>query len=72
MNHNFSPKGIGRGLRTKINAHIGTSPSHFDLQEELEKLDIAVKAGAEIPGANQNAPVCANRKGAADCATVEA
>jgi len=47
VNHNFIAKGIGKGLKTKVNANIGTSPSHFNLEEELEKLDTAVKAGAD-------------------------
>ncbi len=47
INHDFSAKGIGKGLKTKVNANIGTSPSHFSLEEELEKLDTAVKAGAD-------------------------
>jgi len=47
VNHEFSARGIGKGLKTKVNANIGTSPSHFDLGEELEKLDVSVKAGAD-------------------------
>ncbi|MDF1590489.1 MAG: phosphomethylpyrimidine synthase ThiC [Desulfobacterales bacterium] len=47
INHDFIARGIGKGLKTKVNANIGTSPSHFDLNEELEKLDIAVKAGVD-------------------------
>lgn len=47
INHDFMARGIGKGLCTKVNANIGTSPSHFVLEEELEKLDIAVKAGAD-------------------------
>jgi len=43
----FVARGIGKGLKTKVNANIGTSPSHADLKEELEKLDTAVKAGAD-------------------------
>lgn len=39
--------GIGRGLRTKINANIGTSRDHVDEQEELLKLQVAVDAGAD-------------------------
>lgn len=39
--------GIGKGLRTKVNANIGTSPDHIDIAEELAKLDVAVKAGAD-------------------------
>ncbi|MCL2144491.1 MAG: phosphomethylpyrimidine synthase ThiC [Endomicrobia bacterium] len=38
---------VGKGLKTKVNANIGTSPDHIDLQEELAKLDAAVKAGAD-------------------------
>ncbi|MDR1952477.1 MAG: phosphomethylpyrimidine synthase ThiC [Elusimicrobiota bacterium] len=39
--------GVGRGLRTKVNANIGTSPDHIDIKEEIAKLNIAVKAGAD-------------------------
>ncbi|MCL2799368.1 MAG: phosphomethylpyrimidine synthase ThiC [Endomicrobia bacterium] len=38
---------VGKGLKTKVNANIGTSPDHIDLKEELDKLDAAVKAGAD-------------------------
>jgi phosphomethylpyrimidine synthase len=43
----FPPRGIGEGLRTKVNANIGTSLSHCDINEELEKLDAAINAGAD-------------------------
>ena len=46
-NRNFEARGIGQGLKTKVNANIGTSPSHHDLKEELVKLDTAVAAGAD-------------------------
>ncbi|MBU4483427.1 MAG: phosphomethylpyrimidine synthase ThiC, partial [Actinobacteria bacterium] len=39
--------GIGRGLRTKVNANIGTSSEHTSLEEEIKKLDAAIKAGAD-------------------------
>ncbi|PIU29547.1 MAG: phosphomethylpyrimidine synthase [Candidatus Hydromicrobium americanum] len=39
--------GIGRGLRTKVNANIGTSSEHTSLEEEIEKLDAAIKAGTD-------------------------
>jgi phosphomethylpyrimidine synthase len=39
--------GIGRGLKTKVNANIGTSPSIADLDNELAKLKAAVEAGAD-------------------------
>ncbi|MBD3347867.1 MAG: phosphomethylpyrimidine synthase ThiC [Candidatus Eisenbacteria bacterium] len=41
------PVGLGAGLRTKVNANIGTSGDASDLDEELMKLDAAVKAGAD-------------------------
>jgi len=41
------PCGIGLGLRTKINANIGTSTDKSDIGEELKKLEIAVKYGAD-------------------------
>lgn len=43
----INPVAVGTGLRTKVNANIGTSPDLFDLNIELEKLDAAVKAGAD-------------------------
>lgn len=39
--------GVGQGLRTKVNANIGTSDEYPFLEEELNKLDIAIKAGAD-------------------------
>ncbi len=39
--------GIGRGLKTKVNANIGTSPDHISVDEEKSKLDACVKAGAD-------------------------
>jgi phosphomethylpyrimidine synthase len=47
INRSFEARGIGRGLLTKVNANIGTSPSHADMEEELEKLDASVAAGAD-------------------------
>lgn len=41
------PFGIGEGLRTKINANIGTSPDYPELETEMEKLHAAVAAGAD-------------------------
>jgi len=40
------PVGIGKGLRTKVNANIGTSKDYPELEPALEKLEAAVKAGA--------------------------
>jgi len=44
---NVHPKGIGKGLSTKINANIGTSPDLCNLELEIEKAKIAVKYGAD-------------------------
>ena len=48
VNHTaIQPLAIGRGLRTKINANIGTSKDNNDLNLELSKLAVAVAAGAD-------------------------
>ena len=39
--------GIGKGLSTKINANIGTSPQKASIKNELKKAMEAVKAGAD-------------------------
>ncbi|MFH1849889.1 MAG: phosphomethylpyrimidine synthase ThiC [archaeon] len=39
--------GIGSGLRTKVNANIGSSPAKADVCLELEKLKVAIGAGAD-------------------------
>lgn len=41
------PLGIGEGLKTKINANIGTSAEVFDQDIEVEKAKIAEKYGAD-------------------------
>lgn len=46
-NRTFKPVGIGEGLKTKVNANIGTSPRHEDPEEEICKLNVAVSAGAD-------------------------
>jgi len=46
-NHNIKPIGIGRGLRTKVNANIGTSKDRVSFDDEIEKLDVLVKYGAD-------------------------
>lgn len=43
----IKPLAIGKGLRTKVNANIGTSKDHMDLNLELKKLKVAVDAGAD-------------------------
>jgi phosphomethylpyrimidine synthase len=48
VNHtNLIPCGIGRGLRTKVNANIGTSSDFCDLNTELRKLQTAIEFGAD-------------------------
>jgi phosphomethylpyrimidine synthase len=46
-NHGIQPVGIGRGMRTKINANIGTSKDKVSIESEKEKLDVLVKYGAD-------------------------
>ncbi|MFC1956042.1 phosphomethylpyrimidine synthase ThiC [Chloroflexota bacterium] len=41
------PCGIGKGLSTKVNANIGTSSDFGDIDTELEKLRVAIGAGAD-------------------------
>jgi phosphomethylpyrimidine synthase len=41
------PIGIGEGLRTKVNANVGTSTDSFSLPAELEKVTAALEAGAD-------------------------
>ncbi len=45
--HDVKPVGVGEGLKVKVNANFGTSPYHMDVQEELEKLRVAVEAGTD-------------------------
>lgn len=41
------PVGVGRNMRTKINANIGTSKDRVSFDEEEKKLEILVKYGAD-------------------------
>lgn len=45
VNRKFKSMAIGKGLTTKVNANIGTSPKHIDVEEELIKMNAALKAG---------------------------
>jgi len=48
INHRgLIPCGIGKGLKTKVNANIGTSPDFGDIDTERNKLKVAVGAGAD-------------------------
>lgn len=47
INHkNITPFAVGKGLSTKVNANIGTSDAYPEIAKELEKLSVALKAGA--------------------------
>lgn len=45
--HAIKPSAIGKGLRTKVNANIGTSKDRISLDDEIEKLNVLVKYGAD-------------------------
>ncbi|MHC4075891.1 MAG: phosphomethylpyrimidine synthase ThiC, partial [Planctomycetota bacterium] len=44
---NLEPAGIGRALTTKVNANIGTSSVRSSIEAEIEKMQIALEAGAD-------------------------
>lgn len=46
-NKNYSPVAIGKNLKTKVNANIGTSPDYVDIKFEIEKIKAAVAAKAD-------------------------
>jgi phosphomethylpyrimidine synthase len=43
----LKPRGIGRMLSTKVNANIGLSSLRSDIDREIEKMHIALEAGAD-------------------------
>lgn len=47
LKHKDKVIGIGDGLRTKVNANIGTSPDVCDIKMEIEKLKVAEKYGTD-------------------------
>ncbi|WJI09370.1 phosphomethylpyrimidine synthase [Methanobacterium sp. CWC-01] len=46
INRYTSPLGVGKGLTTKINANVGSSPELEDPQQEVKKALLAVEYGA--------------------------
>lgn len=44
LHQNCKPIGIGQGLKTKVNANIGTSADYPDLADELKKLEASLEA----------------------------
>jgi phosphomethylpyrimidine synthase len=47
LRSNLQPAGIGRALRTKVNANIGTSSVRCSVPAELEKMEAALAVGAD-------------------------
>jgi phosphomethylpyrimidine synthase len=47
IHHHFRPRGIGKGLATKVNANIGHSSDHQDEEEELVKLRMVIDTQAD-------------------------
>ncbi|MBI5196938.1 MAG: phosphomethylpyrimidine synthase ThiC [Nitrospirae bacterium] len=47
INHDIAPVAIGRGLKTKINANIGTSKDMVSIDDELQKLDVLIQYGSD-------------------------
>ncbi len=46
-NRNTKPCGIGKGLTTKINANLGSSPELENVDLEIKKAQIALEYGAD-------------------------
>lgn len=72
VNHKtIKPLVIGRGLRTKVNANIGTSKDNNDPAAELEKLHVACKAGADaVMDLSTGGDLASIRKAVMDQSTV--
>ena len=47
MHQKAKPVGVGKGLRTKINVNLGTSPDRIDFDLELKKLELSQKLKAD-------------------------
>ncbi len=45
--NNIKPVAVGKQVRTKVNANIGTSQDYADIIKEVEKAKVAVKAGTD-------------------------
>lgn len=46
-NRNSKAVPVGSGLTVKVNANIGTSRDRVEIDEELEKMEVAISAGAD-------------------------
>ncbi len=59
----IAPLGVGNGLRTKINANIGTSKDRMSIEGEIEKLKAAISAGADaVMDLSTGGPIVGIRK----------
>ncbi|MFU8796691.1 MAG: phosphomethylpyrimidine synthase ThiC [Dehalococcoidia bacterium] len=68
---NLNPCGIGTGLRTKVNANIGTSSDSCDLEKELAKLRAAIQYGVDaVMDLSTAGDIPAIRKAILDASTV--
>ena len=48
INHkSLIPRGIGKGLKTKVNANLGTSSDFGNMETELEKVRVSIDCGAD-------------------------
>jgi phosphomethylpyrimidine synthase len=48
VNHHFERiMAVGQGVATKVNANIGSSKDHPEVENEIQKLCVALKAGAD-------------------------
>lgn len=48
VNHEFTRiRGVGQGLKVKVNVNLGTSADCIEIDEELEKLRVSVEYGAD-------------------------
>ncbi|MFQ5354729.1 MAG: phosphomethylpyrimidine synthase ThiC, partial [Thermodesulfobacteriota bacterium] len=62
---------VGRHLKTKVNANIGTSGDKADIKEELAKLHAAVTAGADaVMDLSTGGDLVAIRRAILDASTV--
>ena len=67
----IKPIGIGKGLKTKVNANIGTSKDRVSLDEEKEKLDVLIQYGADaVMDLSTGGPIKELRRLLLDRATV--
>jgi len=64
INHKINkPCAVGKGLSTKVNANIGTSTDESGLKDEIEKLKVAIKHGADaLMDLSVGGNLCAIRK----------